>query len=181
MLYFVAFNANNVKFPPPVQIRLQYITGIDNAPGVTSTKLEPLPGSASVGASRSHSRSVSRGAISSAALAAAVDGKLDSFDLQHGDGYPGINLANRARSSSSGLGGSFSLTGTEEATFDPNSAYAVVSADPTQAFRKHLSYKAGITPGKILAARRKENAIQRAQKAAEALEQAKPSLFEVKL
>jgi hypothetical protein len=51
---------------------------------------------------------------------------------------------------------------------DPNSAYYLYSNDPSQSYRRHLTFKNnGVTPGKILAARRKENAIKRAQKLAE--------------
>ena len=43
-------------------------------------------------------------------------------------------------------------------------AYALYSTDPALSYRRHLTYKNnGLTPGKILAARRKENAIKRAQ------------------
>lgn len=180
----------NIALSLSPQIRLQYITGIDNAPGVTSTKLEPLPGSASgttsaavstsnsAAVSRGNSRGHSRGGpISSAALAAAAEGKLDSFSHDYADGagggatFSGINLSGGTLSRINTFDEEGNtISGVDSAALDPNSAYFIVSTDPSQAFRKHLSKRAGITPGKILAARRKENAIQRARKTAEEAE-----------
>ena len=54
---------------------------------------------------------------------------------------------------------------TAAAMQDTTSAYYIYANDPEQSFRRHLTFKkGGITPGKILAARRKENAIKRAEK-----------------
>ena len=56
----------------------------------------------------------------------------------------------------------------QEEEVKPN-AYQTVTSDPSQAFRRHLRFKThNVTPGKVLAARRKENTIRmRAKKEAE--------------
>lgn len=72
------------------------------------------------------------------------------------------------------FGASAKLTASSKAStdpsLDPNSAYYIYANDPSQAYRKHLTFKNnGVTPGRILAARRKENALQRQKKIDDAL------------
>lgn len=79
------------------------------------------------------------------------------------------------------FGASAKLTASAKAStdpsLDPNSAYYIYANDPSQAYRKHLTFKNnGVTPGRILAARRKENALQRQKKIDDAL--AEKSLIE---
>lgn len=50
-------------------------------------------------------------------------------------------------------------------SLDPNSPYYIYANDPSQSYRKHLTFKNnGVTPGRILAARRKENALKKQKK-----------------
>jgi hypothetical protein len=116
---------------------------------VRSTRLDPLPGATDSAPPKN---------AKAAAIEAADAAQARSSDADdEGVGRPG-----RARSGSGGA--EATGTGTDSAVTDPNSAYYIYTNDPSQAYRRHLTFKNnGITPGRILAARRKENAIQRAE------------------
>jgi hypothetical protein len=176
------------------KIRLQYIEGIDNAPGATSTKLEAAPvpvpveddmeahylaaGEAaekqgsqvqslaqktlSAQGARAHHASLPPIPTAAAGTDKAVAGGFGSSAKVSGS----AKLSTSAKFTASG--GSGKSDAPDNPMNDPNSAYYLYSNDPSQSYRRHLTFKNnGVTPGKILAARRKENAIKRAQKLAE--------------
>jgi hypothetical protein len=118
---------------------------------VRSTRLDPLPGTTD-------------NAVPKNAKAAAIEA-ADAAQARSSDADDeGVGRPGRARSGSGVAEGTGTGTGTDSAVTDPNSAYYIYTNDPSQAYRRHLTFKNnGITPGRILAARRKENAIQRAE------------------
>jgi hypothetical protein len=167
------------------QIRLQYIEGIDNAPGVTSTKLEAAPAPVEddmeahylAAAEVAEKQALAHSAQGARAHSASVPA-LPPIPTAVADKAVAGGFGTSAKMSASAkLSTSAKLTASSGSTKgavpdnplnDPNSAYYLYSNDPSQSYRRHLTFKNnGVTPGKILAARRKENAIKRAQKLAE--------------
>lgn len=152
--------------------------GIDNAPGVVSTRLEPLPRASSSGAldSVSTSQRLQRMntansiaiATTGAGVAAGMKGMAPPGEDQGGSSVDTLSGAHADSAAVATVGDAGVQGGVPtDALNDPNSAYYIYSNDPNQSYRRHLTFKNnGITPGKILAARRKENAIKRAEKLA---------------
>ena len=111
-------------------------------------------------------------------FAAAADEEEDGDTFGFSSKGGGFGSESVKVSSSAKFGSSFSTKGsasskqTLDPTLDPTSPYYIYANDPSQSYRRHLTFKNnGVTPGKILAARRKENAIKRQQKIDEKAEE----------
>jgi len=106
---------------------------------------------------------------------AADDEEGDTFGFSAkggGFGSGSVKVSSSAKFGSFSRKGSASSKQTLDPALDPTSPYYIYANDPSQSYRKHLTFKNnGVTPGKILAARRKENAIKRQQKIDEKAEE----------
>mmetsp|Transcript_13238 Transcript_13238/g.22061 ORF Transcript_13238/g.22061 Transcript_13238/m.22061 type:complete len:1105 (-) Transcript_13238:224-3538(-) len=139
--------------------RLQYHSGIDNATGVTSTKLEPLQTRASTSISEKYRQNI----IADAAVEDGEKGAGEQDEDEEEEDEEEEETANDGdEKSKQKLDSSTTSVVASGASSNPSSAYYNVTKDPSQAFRRHLRWKTkNLTPGKILAARRKENMIQK--------------------
>lgn len=142
------------------------MAGIDNAPGVTSTRLEPLPAAEPNSRPRTEEYAARAAARAGLGAGASSAGDSDADDESVSQAHDRVSgTFHRGESESAKRAGAATAVafGADSALSEPHNAYFIATNDPSQAYRRHLTFKNnGITPGKILAARRKENALRRA-------------------